>query len=522
MQRVHVQLVPAQQLQALPVTEKSSHRQILRSSFIIGGASVINILIGLLRIKVVALLLGPAGVGLIGLLHNLMATASTIGALGIGTVGTRQIAEAAGRCDQAGIDTARRALFWGTLCLAALSGLLLWALRHVLAEMVLADPSQASLVGWLALGVALTIASWSQAALLIGMRMIGDVARVQVYSAILFTVLGIGAIWWLGEVGLLLFILAGPFAGFLISHLYVARLPPVSTPPVPLAALIGQWQTMARLGTAFMVASLVGVLGQLAVRTLVQRELGVESLGYFQAAWMLSMAYLGFVLGAMGTDYYPRLTAAINDHATANRLVNEQTEVALLLAGPVLLSMLALMPWVIQLLYTADFAPAASILRWQLLGDVLKIASWPLGFIILATGAGRTYMFTESVAMAVFAGTTWLALPRLGIQATGISFLLMYIVYLPLVYWLAKRRTGFCWSRGVLLGMALLAVACVTVTACGVWNDWLGAAVGLFAACSFGVAALLRLARMAAVGGPLGRLVFSTRRFISKLGAFHG
>ncbi|MBF7730508.1 O-antigen translocase [Pseudomonas sp. N040] len=499
----------------------SSHRQILRSSSIIGGASVINILIGLLRIKVVAVLLGPAGVGLVGLLQNLMATASTVAALGFGTVGTRQIAEAAGREDQAGIDTARRALFWGTLCLAAVGGILLWALRHVLAVKVLADPGQAPLVGWLAVGVALTIASGAQGALLTGMRRVGDIARVQVYSAILSTVLGIGAIWLLGEAGLLLFILAGPFAGFVIGQLYVARLPKIQTPPAPLPALVGQWQTMARLGTAFMVAGLVGVLGQLAVRTLVQRELGAESLGYFQAAWVISMTYLGFVLGAMGTDYYPRLTAAIHDHATANRLANEQTEVALLLAGPVLLGMLALAPWVIQLLYTAEFAPAASILRWQILGDVLKIVSWPLGFIILAAGDGRTFMLSETAAMAVFAGITWLALPWLGIQTAGISFLLMYMVLLPLVYWLARRRTGFAWSRTVLRDVLLLSGAATLVAACGAWHDWLGAVVGVLAAGGFGIIALLRLARMAELGGALGRLATMARRYVFKLGVMH-
>lgn len=496
------------------MTEQSSHRQILRSSSIIGGASVINILIGLLRIKVVAVLLGPAGVGLVGILQNLMATASTVAALGFGTVGTRQIAEAAGREDQAGIDTARRALFWGTLGLAVVGGVLLWALRHVLAEQVLADPSQAPLLGWLAVGVALTIASGSQGALLTGMRRVGDIARVQVYSAFMAAALGIGAIWLLGEAGLLLFILAGPLSGFVIGHLYVARLPKIQTPAVPLAVLAGQWKTMARLGTAFMVAGLVGVLGQLAVRTLVQRELGAESLGYFQAAWVISMTYLGFVLGAMGTDYYPRLTAAIHDHATANRLVNEQTEVALLLAGPVLLGMLALVPWVIPLLYSAEFAPAAGILRWQILGDVLKIISWPLGFILLAAGAGRTFMLTESAAMAVFAGGTWLALPWLGVQATGVSFLLMYMIYLPLVYWLARRRTGFRWSCSVLRDALLLCVAATLVAACGAWHDWLGVAVGLLSAGAFGLVALVRIAGMAGLSGPLLRLASLTRRYL--------
>lgn len=478
---------------------------------------MVNILIGLLRLKVVAVLLGPAGLGLIGLLHNLMVSASTVAALGFGTVGTRQIAEAAGRQDQAGVDTARRALFWGTLGLAVAGGAMLWALRDLLADKVFADPDLSPLIGWLALGVALTVASGSQSALLTGMRRVGDIARVQVYSAVLATLLGLNAIWLLGEAGLLLFILAAPFASLVIGHLYTTKLPKVQPTPMKLTALVGQWKVMAQLGSAFMVAGLVLMLGQLAVRTLVQRELGPESLGHFQAAWVLSMTYLGFVLGAMGTDYYPRLTASIHDHATANRLVNEQTEVTLLLAGPVLLGMLALLPWVISVLYSEEFAPAADILRWQILGDVLKVISWPLGFIILAAGAGRTFMLSETAAMAVFVSGTWLTLPWLGIQATGVSFLLMYIVYLPLVYWLACRRTGFRWQPSVMRDALVLCMAAIIVAACGSWNEWLGALLGLLVAGGFGVVSLLRLARMTNSGGTIEKLAKLTSRKLSRI-----
>lgn len=497
------------------MSEKTSHQQILRSSSIIGGASVINILISLLRIKVVAVLLGPAGIGLIGILQNLMTTASTIAALGFGTVGTRQIAEAAGREDQHGIDTARRALFWGTLCLAALGGVLLWAMRDVLADKVLSDPAMAPSIGWLALGVVLTVASGSQAALLTGMRRVGDIARVQIYSGFMSAALGIGAIWLLGEAGLLLFILVGPLSGFVIGHLYVARLPEMQTPRSSLLALTAQWRVMARLGTAFMVAGLVGVLGQLAVRTLVQRDLGAADLGYFQAAWMISMTYLGFVLGAMGTDYYPRLTAAIHDHAKANQLVNEQTEVALLLAGPVLLGMLALAPWVVQLLYSGEFAPTATILRWQILGDVLKIVSWPMAFILLAAGNGRTFMLVDSTSVAVFVSITWIVLPKLGVEATGIGFLMMYMVYLPLVYWLAWQRTKFCWSQSAISYMALLVGAAVLVAACGAWDDWLGAIVGLPIMGLFGVMSLKRLFQVTELGSSLSKIWKVARRYVS-------
>lgn len=132
------------------MSEKSSHQQILRSTSIIGGAAVFNVFFGLVRTKIAALLLGPVGVGFIGLLQNLMSTASTVAALGFGNAGTRQIAEAAALDDSAAVAAARRALFWGTLGLSVLGAGIFWALRDVLATRVLGNPSWSKDVGWLA------------------------------------------------------------------------------------------------------------------------------------------------------------------------------------------------------------------------------------------------------------------------------------------------------------------------------------------------------------------------------------
>ncbi len=488
------------------MSEGNSYRQILRSSSIIGGASVINIVIGLVRMKAVAVLLGPAGVGLIGLFTNLVALASNVAGLGFGNVGTRQIAEAAGQDDPQRIAAARRALFWGTLVLAVGGALFLWLLRHVLAAYVLGDPSLAPHVGWLSLAVALTVAAASQNALLNGLRRIGDIARMQVGSAVVATAIGLAAIAWLGMAGVVAFVIAVPLAMFVLGHWFVSRLPRAKAPTSDLRALSAQWRTMAKLGSAFMVAGLAGVVGQLAVRTLVQRDLGADALGQFQAAWAISMTYIGFVLGAMGTDFYPRLTAIIHDREAVNRLVNEQTEVALLLATPVLLAMLALAPWVIRMLYTAEFAEAAVVLRWQVLGDFLKVASWPLGFILLAAGAGRTYMLAEWFGMGGFVMFTWLGLPLLGIKATGVAFVGLYAVYLPLVYWLAVRRTGFAWNRSV-MKLAVLGIAVAAlVMSLSAWSLLLGAASGTLLAILLGLYGLSRLGNMASLDGRLGKL----------------
>jgi O-antigen/teichoic acid export membrane protein len=499
------------------MSKDGSYRQILRSSSIIGGASVINIAVGLLRIKVAAVLLGPAGVGLIGLLTNLAGTASAVAGLGVGSVGTRQIAEAVGRNDAAAMAAARRALFWGSLVLALLGAAVFWSLRGVLAVRVLGDASLAGEVGWLALVVGLTVAAASQTALLNGMRQIGDLARVSVLSALLSTLLGIGALMLWGRSGLVAFLIAAPLASFLLGHVYVARLPKIQAPRTPLPVLAGQWRALAKLGAAFMVAGLAATLGQLLVRTLVQRQLGADALGYFQAAATISMTYIGFVLTAMGTDYYPRLTAAIHDHAAVNRMVNEQTEVALLLAGPVFLAMMGLAPWVIELLYSQRFHPAAEVLRWQVLGDILKVVSWPLGFIILAAGNGRTFMLTETLAISVFVILTWLGLPFMGVAASGMAFFAMYAIYVPLVYWLARRRTGFRWTRSVVGNAMSLLIVGALVLAGVRWYPILGAVLGAVAACGFLLHSLMTLAHVTNLPGSLSKIANFFRRVASKM-----
>lgn len=490
------------------MSKDGSYRQILRSSSIIGGASVINIAVGLLRIKVAAVLLGPAGVGLIGLLTNLAGTASAVAGLGVGSVGTRQIADAVGRDDAAAMAAARRALFWSSLVLALLGAAVFWSLRGVLAVRVLGNASLAGEVGWLALVVGLTVAAASQTALLNGMRQIGDLARVSVLSALLSTLLGIGALMLWGRSGLVAFLIAAPLASFLLGHLYVARLPKIQAPRTPLPVLAGQWRVLAKLGAAFMVAGLAVTLGQLLVRTLVQRQLGADALGYFQAAATISMTYIGFVLTAMGTDYYPRLTAAIHDHAAVNRMVNEQTEVALLLAGPVFLAMMGLASWIIELLYSSSFHSAANVLRWMVLGDILKVASWPLGFIILAAGNGRTFMLTETLAISVFVVLTWFGLPLMGVAASGIAFFGMYVVYLPVVFWLARHGTGFKWSSSIWWHMGLLFATCTLVQSVTIWSVGVGASISVLAACVWTIHAMTRLSRMSGLGGPIARLCF--------------
>lgn len=495
---------------------KSSYRQVLRSSSIIGGASVVNVLLGLVRMKAAAVLLGPAGVGLIGVFSNLVGVAISLASLGLGNAGTRQIAAADGNP-----DAARRALFWMSVIMAVAGAGLFWALRGLLAKYVLGDIGQTANVGWLAVAVGLSILAGAQEAMLNGMRRVGDLSRLSVYAAFWSSVLGIAALWTWGIAGVVFYIIAVPFVGVLLGYWYVAKLPEIAGHGAPIAAVVAQGREMLKLGAAFMLTSSIGYSGLLLVRSLVQNELGIEALGFFQASSAISLTYIGFVIAALGRDYFPRLAGVIGDDREVNKMVNEQTEISLLLAGPVFLMTMATAPWLISLLYSSAFGPAAAVLHWQIIGDVLKVAGWPISYILVAAGDGRAFVKNEIIGFAVFGLLAWLLLPLFGIAGSGMAYLGMMAVGLARVFWQARKRTGFSWLPEVVKPLIFLVLASAGLLLLSSLSAAASAVSGLVLSAAFAIYGFSRLAHKTGLTGRLGVLAASAQKGMKKLGLWH-
>ena len=418
----------------------TSHREVFRSSAIIGGSSAINVIVGIVKVKVLAVLLGPAGIGLMGLYLNIMNVAATLAGCGTVSSGVRQVASSAD--DAKTLSIVRRALLRGNLILGISGMAALWLLREPVAQLVFGESVHTAEVGWLGVGLLLTLIAGSQTAILQGLRRINDLAKLSILSAMVAAAVGILAVYFLGEEGVLWFVLTAPAVNFVVASYYAARLPRPLTVSDH-GAIRQQWTAMLKLGVPLMSAGLVVLMTQLVVRSIVLRELGLEASGYFQAAWIISMNYVAFLLNAMAMDYYPRLTMAMDDHKNAARLVNEQAEMALLLAGPVLIAMIALAPWVIQLLYAESFGPAAELLRWHVLGDILKLASVPMVFIFLATGHGGIAVGIHCAWSATYLGALVLGIQDFGLIMAGVGFWLAYMVYFAVVSVVANKVIGF-------------------------------------------------------------------------------
>ena len=475
---------------------------------LVGGASVLNIFFGIIRMKVAAILLGPAGVGILGLFQQLIATASTLFALGFRESGTRQIADAQANRSIIEQGFVRRALFWSALGLAITGGTVFFALRNWFAAIILEDPLKGAEIGWLALGVALTVAAGSQQALLNGLRQVRTLALITVLTGALSAIIAITALVLCRDAAMVVFVLASPVASFVLGHYFVARLPRPEGPSVGLSRLGPEWASMVRLGLAVMLAALVVAVGHLAIRTILQHELGSEALGLFTAAWLISQYYIGFLYAALTMDYYPRLTAAISDREAASQIINEQTEIGLLFAAPLFLMMMALAPYVLLVLYSQEFIQAADTLRWFVLGDILKTAAHPIGFALLAASAGRIYLGLRIFSIAVFVIIAVLLIPVFGISGAGISYMLMYLIYLPIVFLLVKSLTGFSVQPKVVSVFGLTFFSAIAIASLSFWSSLVSAILGSVFAILVGLFSLSVISHRGNLSGPVGRLAF--------------
>lgn len=430
------------------MSEPSSYRQILKSTSIIGGAHGLNYLVRLVRVKIVAVLLGPSGVGLVSLYSSLIELIGTISALGVNASGVRQVAIAYREGDT--LKAARTVRILRRMCWA--TGFLGWilaaALSYPLSQWVLGSTDHAIAIAVLGATLLAGAVSGGQSALLQGLRRIGDLARVSVISMLANTVAMICLYAWLREKGIVLVMLATSLISLVISWWYSRRIEIVSVELNWRDTWIGA-RGLAKLGIALMWSGLLTAALDMVTRSIITREFSLDAAGLYQAAWAISGMFAGFILGAMGTDFYPRLTSVIEDHDLASRIVNEQTEIGVFLALPGLLVTLAFAPWFMELLYSEQFIAGAELLPWFLLGIFGRIVSWPLGYIQLAKGAARLYAGTETVFLFLQLGLVIWLVPRFGIVGAAYSFALVYTLYTIGMLRVGLALIGFRWSNDV-------------------------------------------------------------------------
>ncbi len=419
--------------------------RILRSSALMGGAQVIVLAVGFLRAKVVALVLGATGIGLIGVLNSFNGNIASFAGWGLATSGVRTIAAAGDNEKADKIAAVRRLgyfLSWAGLFAAVV---LFWPLgratfssnRYAL-EMAIAG-----------LAVPCLVASGMWSALLQAMGRVKTLAKIQIIGALGGLTLGVPFIYFLGSEGVALSVFfAAAVPAIALWNAARRHCPPVMAPANP-----ADLRQLLHLGGALMAVGWLAQLSAYVIRLIIVRESGLEAAGYYQAAYALAGSLPGFVFAAMAADFFPRIASARDESAAAD-IAEKQIQAGLLLALPLLAVLLTMGKLCVYLLYARTFDGALSLLPWMIWGVFLRLLAWPLGYWLLARGSARSVILVELFGNVLATLLPWMLLPAFGLEGAAIAFLASYALYAMVMMCVARARCGRWLGARTLAGFA--------------------------------------------------------------------
>lgn len=482
-----------------PGARENSYGQILKSTALIGGASVVNIGIGIIRTKAMALFLGPAGVGLMGLYSSILNLAQSIADMGINGSGVRQIAEAVGSGETEKIARTTVVLRRTAIVLGVLGAVLLIAFSKQISVLTFGNDQHTTAVAALSLALFFLSISTGQGALIQGMRRISDLAKMGMLGALFGAVISIPLIYWFRERGIVPSLVCVAATTVVTSWWYSRRVQ-IQSQRLTSAEWRHETLTLLKFGVAFNASWVLTTGAAYAIRLIVLRKISFEAAGMYQSAWALGGLYVGFILQAMGADFYPRLTAVSKNNAECNRLVNEQAQISLLLAGPGVMATITFAPLVIALFYSTRFGAAVEPLRWICLGMALRVIAWPMGFVVLAKGAQAILLWTESAATIVHVGLAFVLVDYFGLEGATMAFFGLYIWHGFLIYAVVRRLSGFRWSIDNLrTGLLFLPAIGMVFCAFHWMSFWVATMIGAITTLAAGIYSLRRLVRVVAI-----------------------
>lgn len=460
-------------------TEKrSGYGHILKYTGLFGSVQGLNILVGLLRNKLVALLLGPAGMGLSSLLNSALTFISQATNLGISFSAVRHVSEIADCGDPGRIARFVKIVRAWSLVAALLGMLVCIALGPLLSDLAFSWGDHTLHFLLLSPAVAMMAVTGGETAILKGMRRLRPLAATQLWSVVASLVISVPIYYFFGVAGIVPVITLTALSVMLFTIRYSLRLFPLHLRGA--RGMLGEGMEMVRLGVAFILAGIATSGAEMAVRAFLNVSADLSTVGLYNAAYVLTVSYAGLVFSAMETDYFPRLSAVNHDRAKVSLTANRQIEVSLLIISPLLTGLIVLLPLLIPLLYSGKFLPVLPVARAAVLGMYVRAATLPMAYIVLAKGRSVTFLALEVTSAAAFVLLIMAGFSLYGLNGTGAAMLVNELFYFVIIFAYVSLRYGYRVSRQVCLYALVhvfLGVATYALTSC--WHSWAATAAGL-------------------------------------------
>lgn len=426
--------------------QQSSYRQIMKAISLFGGVQVFNIIISIIRSKFVAVLLGPSGMGIMGLLNSTLSLINGITSFGLGTSAVKDVSAANSTHNNERIArtiTITRKLVWITGVLGSLTTILL---SSWLSQITFGNKNYSFAFIWISITLLFRQVSSGQLVILQGLQKLRHLAKANLFGSVAGLIITVPLYYYLRLDGIVPGIIVTAGASLILSWLY-ARNVKFAKIKISGKQAILEGRSMLSMGFVISLSNLFSTTGDYLVRIFVRQTGGVDEVGLYNAGIAIITMYMGLILNAMAVDYYPRLSAVATNNELCKQTINRQIEIALLIIAPLLVIFIVFLDWIILLLYSKEFTAIRDMLAWAALGMFFKVPGWSIGFIFLAKAKSSMYFFLQLFSHSLLLALNIAGYHFWGLTGLGISFLIVYPIYIGVAYYINHKKFEFAFTK---------------------------------------------------------------------------
>ncbi|WP_332878334.1 O-antigen translocase [Massilia sp. S19_KUP03_FR1] len=409
----------------------------VKSTVLNAAAIIIRLATGLALNKVLAIFVGPSGYAIIGQFQSFIGIGAAFASGGINTGVTKYTAENS--------DTGELQLaLWSTafiLSTAAAASLGAAAIffRVELAIWFLKDKQYAYLFIWFGLTLVFLVWNGLILAVLNGKKELRRFITIGVVGSVIGLAVSAVLVMAFGLPGAMAALVISPVATFFVAILMCWTQPWFK----PRSFLTNFSRLHARLLSGFVLMALVSAIAapltQMVIRDLLLSKFGLDAAGYWQAMSRISDMYLMVVTAALSFYYLPRLSEISNGQELRREILKAYAVLlpTLIFSVCVIYYMRA---FVTETLFSKEFIPVKELFFWQLVGDVMKIGSWLLAFIMIARAMTVKYIVSEVCFNFSLIGLTIFFTNKMGLEGAVFAFAVNYLIYWFAMYVVCRKN----------------------------------------------------------------------------------
>ena len=423
--------------------ESSSYKSIFKSTTIVGGSSIISILIGILKTKIIAVILGPLGIGISTTLSSIPDLVNSYVNMGVPTSAVQRIAA----CKTSGelskiVKTSYRITFLsgfiGTVVVILFS--------RLFSRISFGNTEYAASICLVSILVLITSITSIQNSILQGTHNIKKMALQKILCALPGLIIGIPIYYLFKERGIVAVLLINAFLSMIISLLLLRGIQ-FDKLYLSIKETFFISKSLLFIGFFIILSTIISSTANYILRSFIVRNGSIELVGLYNSSTIMPNMINNVLLGALLADFLPRLSSVNNDNILVKKYTNEQCEITLLLGGPIFLWCILFAPIIIKSLLSNEFLQATFLIRLLFLNSYIILITWPLGVIFFAKG--KTYYsaifdFISITLSTVLAIVLW---SNLGIDGIGLAFCFGSIIKSLIFFFAAKKISDFSYNK---------------------------------------------------------------------------